>query len=626
MKSLTLTRKLFIFISALLLVTNLVESYWETTSSLDRRQTEAQEVSTTLNKLSASRARTWLESYISTLESSSIQLDNGQTAESLTKFIEHSCSADLAYVALDDGEFTTSQKVSLPTNFDARSRDWFKQAKATQGWIITTPYRDTATGELVVTIASPTFYAGKSGVIGLDIKIDSMTSDIVATSVPYMSSMLLSDDGTIIAHSNSDLVLKNVSTLSRDLNASVIRTVEANDQFHEVDISGATYILSAQQIDGTNWHFVSYLDKDAYFASVYQDIKLDLAIKVVSFFILIFVLKYLIYSSFKPFSELNQKIESLSKGHSDLTQRLPVKQLDEIGLLSQSLNAFIDKLRGIVESINSSSDQLNKEAQISQRVATNSLDSIGSQTSELSLITVAVQEMAHTAIEVANNSELAANSAQLASDSCRIGKEIISVNQDSITNLSSHIKDSAEIIKEVEGSAQEIKSIVSTITDIAEQTNLLALNAAIEAARAGEQGRGFAVVADEVRVLSQRTHNSTSEIRDMIERLQTISVIAVESMGKGESLASDCVEEAAKATQALDDISSKIDQISDMSSQISSAASEQKVVTNEVSKNIELVNETARKIEHEIETTGAQSQSIHRISSEISEQVRNFKC
>lgn len=626
MKNITLTQKLFGFIATLLLITTIAESYWSARAALEKRSETAHEVSMTLNQSLSKATNNWINSFKTALESTSEQLNGSQSMETITKFIQGSTTADLAYIALDNGHFVTSQPVNLPSDFDARTREWFKQARSSQSSIITMPYLDSVTGDLVVTVASPISIGERVGAVGLDLKINDVTADIVDINTPHITALIMGEDGSIIAHNDKALILKNISSISRELSADLIKDIATKNSFVEIESSKSPFIYSANRIDNTNWYFVSYIDKAQYFESVYSDIKLNLFFKAISFAFLVLVFKYFIYSSFKPFSELNQMIQSLTEGNSDLTKQLPVKRLDEIGMLSQSLNDFISKLRTIVQSINLSSERLNDEAQVSNRVATNSLESIGSQTHELSLITVAVQEMAHTAVEVANNAELAANAAQLSSDSCNVGKKIIESNQDSISNLSAHIKNSAQRIKDVEDNALEIKSIVSTITDIAEQTNLLALNAAIEAARAGEQGRGFAVVADEVRVLSQRTRSSTNEIRDMIERLQASSITAVESMEQSELLATNSVTEATQATVALEDIAHKTNQISDMSMQIASAANEQKVVTNEVSKNIQSVNDTALVMEKEIEATEIQSQSIYKISSDIGDQVKNFKC
>ncbi|MGL4476821.1 MAG: methyl-accepting chemotaxis protein, partial [Aeromonas veronii] len=197
--------------------------------------------------------------------------------------------------------------------------------------------------------------------------------------------------------------------------------------------------------------------------------------------------------------------------------------------------------------------------------------------------------------------------------------------QRSITDLATQVEQASNIIQELEKNAQEINTILSTIQGIAEQTNLLALNAAIEAARAGEQGRGFAVVADEVRVLSQRTHSSTVEIRNMIETLQRNTQGAVSTMHEGQLLAQNSVDDANNATHALEQITTSINQISDMATQISSAAEEQRAVTDEVSRNIQAVKDVSDELAVDADSSRHLSEQLKNISGELSNQVGMFR-
>ena len=198
-------------------------------------------------------------------------------------------------------------------------------------------------------------------------------------------------------------------------------------------------------------------------------------------------------------------------------------------------------------------------------------------------------------------------------------------NQESITNLANQVDNASGIIQELDKNAQDINTILSTIRDIAEQTNLLALNAAIEAARAGEQGRGFAVVADEVRVLSQRTHSSTDEIRNMIETLQRNTANAVQSMDESKSFAQSSVDDANNATHALEEIAISITQISDMAIQISNAAAEQRTVTDEVSKNIQSANDVSDQMSHQADNSQKLSEELRSIAKQLNNQVHLFK-
>ncbi|CAH7399599.1 hypothetical protein VCHA49P379_70172 [Vibrio chagasii] len=318
-------------------------------------------------------------------------------------------------------------------------------------------------------------------------------------------------------------------------------------------------------------------------------------------------------------------MEALSKGDGDLTQRITVNSKDEIGTLAHHVNAFIAKLQEIVRDIADSSSQLNEQSEVSTNVARQTSDGLTVQLHEISQIATAVHEMSATAEEVANNAQMTADSAISSTENCEQGKRVIIRNQDSITNLARQVENASGIIQELEKNALDINAILSTISDIAEQTNLLALNAAIEAARAGEQGRGFAVVADEVRVLSQRTHSSTDEIREMIETLQKNSVSAVESMQRSQDLAQSSVDDANNATTALEEIATSIQQISDMASHISNAASEQRTVTGEVSKNIQLVNDVSDKMSTEADNSRHLSEELRGIAQQLNTQVQLFK-
>lgn len=292
---------------------------------------------------------------------------------------------------------------------------------------------------------------------------------------------------------------------------------------------------------------------------------------------------------------------------------------------SSSTYAFISKLQEIVHGIAGSSQNLGSQSEVSTNLAVQLSDALTAQQNEVSQIATAVHEMSAAAEEVATNARLTANSALNSTEHCDEGKRVIERNQDSITNLAQQLDNAAKTVGDLAKNAQDINTIISTISNISEQTNLLALNAAIEAARAGEQGRGFAVVADEVRVLSQRTHSSTVEIRDMIESLQQNSTEAVESMTRSRDLASSSVEDANDATAALEKITVSIQEISDMASQISNAASEQRTVTEEVSVNIQQVSDISTHLTDEASNSRTLSEDLRQIAVCLNQQVNQFK-
>ena len=308
-----------------------------------------------------------------------------------------------------------------------------------------------------------------------------------------------------------------------------------------------------------------------------------------------------------------------------MTRRIQVKSDDEVGAVARQINLFIDMLQTMMADIANSARELDGQAKQSHSLTSHNDQSLARQQSEIAQIATAVHEMSATATEVASNAEQAAAAAAHASaKSCEQGKQVISCNQHSITSLAGQVEQASNIIQELEKNAQEINTILSTIQGIAEQTNLLALNAAIEAARAGEQGRGFAVVADEVRVLSKRTHSSTEEIRAMIETLQRNTQQAVNTMHQSQQLAKNSVEDAQNATLALEQITHAIGEISDMATQISSAAEEQRAVTVEVGRNIQATKDVTDELSLAANNANQLASQLKDIALRINEQVNNF--
>lgn len=314
---------------------------------------------------------------------------------------------------------------------------------------------------------------------------------------------------------------------------------------------------------------------------------------------------------------------AMAKG--DLTNKIELTGKDEFAWMCWEYTCARKGFTDVVKNIISGSSHLAAAAEELSAITLQGAEGINRQQSEVQQVATAMEEMSATVHEVAKNAASAATAAQEADDQSKHGFEVVNDTIETIHSLADEVKRTADAIETLKGDCISIGTVLDVIRDIAEQTNLLALNAAIEAARAGEQGRGFAVVADEVRTLASRTQQSTQEINEMIERLQTGANQAVSAMEKGREKAKESVEQAAKAGEALGAITTVVDRIKSMNIQIASAAEQQSTTTEEVNRSIVSISDVAEDSATGAKKTANSSDDLAKLAVELQEQVSQFK-
>lgn len=315
--------------------------------------------------------------------------------------------------------------------------------------------------------------------------------------------------------------------------------------------------------------------------------------------------------------------EKLAAG--DTTVRVEYHSNDELRAVAQAFNHMGERFQSALRDVDRSAEQLAAASEETSVVTVNTSESMGKQQSEISQVATAMNEMHATASEVARSASLAADAAHHADEEAVVGRDVSLQTIEAIESLAAAVEHATGVIESLARDSEEIGSVLDVIKAIAEQTNLLALNAAIEAARAGEAGRGFAVVADEVRTLASRTQKSTQEINDTVERLQRGASQAVDAMEAGRAQARSGVEQTLKTTACLESIVKAISTINDMNVQIASAAEEQSAVSEEITRSVVAINDlTTETTEGALQTTEA-SQEVARLASALQEMLRHFK-
>lgn len=540
--------------------------------------------------------------------------------------IRDSGAFDNVFIARADGSQRNANGVSLPPgNDDPREWGWYIHALENPAQVfVDNPTVAAATGANVVSLGKAIHLSGEQFVLGADVEITDIIAGLNQVILPGDSSMFIVDrSGTIFTHRDVSLLDQPISALG--IEQGQLRQLIQSHQSEVITVTGQDYVSLAWPIDGTDLVTVAMIDQGSLIAPLYSQVWRQLLATV--FFVMLCTIGFnlLCRALFRPMQTVSSALAEIAQGNGDLTQRIKLDSNDEIGVLAKNFNTFMSSLQSLIGLIGDQAAELNRQSDTGSSQVSHAANEINKQQQQVTLVATAVTEMASSTQEIASHAEQTAQAAQQSSGNAQTGRELVTGTKVAIGALAGEVTQANEVIGQLSLHAQEINKVLATIRDIAEQTNLLALNAAIEAARAGEHGRGFAVVADEVRVLSQRTYSSTQEIETTIQTLQQTTQQAVNLMHSSSEQADHSVASAEQATQALDEISVSVELISDMAMQIATAASQQSHVGEEISQSMVAIKDVTDALAGVVSASQEKSSSLKTQSEQLYQRVNVFK-
>ncbi|WP_049325664.1 methyl-accepting chemotaxis protein [Stutzerimonas stutzeri] len=507
------------------------------------------------------------------------------------------------------------------------------------------PYDMNGQTYLLSSFNAPILVDGKfHGIVGADISVDFIQQVLSNANAQLYGGVgeiaLISNNGRLAAYSTDKSLIGKPAAQILDAEEQVlVQRLPAGQSHYQIDQAGGHVALFLPfSFEGTDARWVLMLqlpiaevmkDLDQLMAALGAESRSSLTTMLIIGVLIavagLLAIWLISRRITRPLRDMVVMLDNIGQGEGDLTQRLHIDSRNELGQIATGFNTFLTRLQGMISGVVGSVQKVSDASEHTADIAIRTDKGVQTQLAEIELVATAVHEMTATAQDVARNATQAAEAASHADRAANQGRHIVQDTGATITELAGEIGRAVDVVQTLARDSENIDAILVTIRSIAEQTNLLALNAAIEAARAGEQGRGFAVVADEVRNLAQKTQQATGEIQQMIQQLQNGTRDVVQVMEQSQSRTQRSVEQADAAAEALQAITQAVSLINDMNNQIASAAEEQSAVAEDINRNVTNIGQVAQDVAGGAEEASQASAGLTRLAEQQRRLINQFK-
>ncbi|KGJ91436.1 methyl-accepting chemotaxis protein [Colwellia psychrerythraea] len=463
-----------------------------------------------------------------------------------------------------------------------------------------------------------------SAVVGVGLSLENMANSISQYGIAQTGKVFLVDQqGKIKLHPDTQKIGKSLADIG--VNNSQKLLAKAQFSSAEFTLKGTKTLIASRYLKSIGWYVVAEVPKEEVLGGLTQATWALVMMGVIIASVFAFVSTWLISRLIAPFGQLADMLAEIGKGGGDLTHRLDDSRQDEAGIMARGYNQFVSYLSELLQQVSNTGSELAVAIEQIDSQAKSMEAEINEQVSRVEQIATAMHEMGMTAEEIAGSANNAAQSAQSADETVQQGNNSVVQTIASVSDMSEQLVSTSTMIAQLAEDARSIDTVVEVIRSVSEQTNLLALNAAIEAARAGEQGRGFAVVADEVRTLASRSHDSTKEIRTIIEKLQAKTEEVVTAISQSTELSTRSQTEAGHSGEHLESISESISIMNDMNLQIATATGEQSNVVGEINPHVTAVADISRANSDIVQQTSFACSELRNKAIHLNELVSRFK-